>query len=438
VHLETEEQRAAARRTLVALVRQSHLEAVAVGDGTAGRETEIFVRAALKEAGLDTLVVLVSETGASSYLANDAVRTELAEIDEAAREAVFVGRRLQDPLCELVKMEPRSIVGRQHAHDVAPSALLRAATEAVDSCIHRIGVDLNRAPRELLARVSGLGPAAGGAIVDHRKDNGPFRSRAQLLQVPRIEPTAFEQAAGFLRVRDGEHPLDATGVHPEHYPALEAVASRLGTSVGDLRGPGAGRVREDAVLEELLGPTTRDALVRELEAAGRDPRGPFTPFAFREDVRQLEDLQPGMVCPGLVTNVASFGAFVDVGAGHDGLVHVSQLGRGGRDPRDVIHPGERVEARVLKVDLEKRQVSLSLKPPPAARRPPVARRKASAASRPPGAKGRPPVARGDGKPRRKGPPSPARPRPTPKPRRPAFNNPFAVLADLKVPKRDKS
>jgi uncharacterized protein len=414
------------------------VEAVAVGDGTAGRDTEIFVRSACKEAGVEAVVVLVSQTGAGSYVASDAARTELAEIDEAAREAVFIGRRLQDPLRELVKIEPRSIAGRQHAHDVAPSALRRAATEAVDSCVHRVGLDLNQASRGMLARVSGLDGGLGGAIIERREANGPFRSRTQLREIPELGPKAFEQAAGFLRIPDGEHPLDATGVHPEHYAALEALAARLGTSVGDLLGPGAGQARQDAALEEQLGRWTRDGVVRELEAAGRDPRGPFAPFTFREDVRKLEDLKPGMVCPGLVTNVASFGAFVDVGAGHDGLVHVSQLGRGGKEPRDVIHPGERVEVRVVKVDLEKRQVSLSLKPPQVQRRPAAASRRPGRPASSAAAKDRRAPARGDGKPRRK-PPAPARRRPGEKPRerRPAFNNPFAVLADLKVPKRGK-
>jgi uncharacterized protein len=445
MHLQTDEQRAAARRTLVALARENAVEAVAVGDGAAGRETEIFVRAALKEAGVEALVVLVSETGASAYLESDAVRDELAGIDEAARAAVYIGRRLQDPLRELVKIEPRRIAGRLHTHDVAPSTLLRAATEAVDSCVHQVGVDLNQAPREMLARVSGLDAALGAAIVAYRQARGTFCSRAQILEVPGIEAKAFELAAGFLRVRGGDHPLDGTGVHPEHYPALEALASRVGTPVGELLGPGADRARQDATLEEQLGRMTRDAVIQELEAAGRDPRGPFTPFAFREDVRKLEDLKPGMVCPGLVTNVASFGAFVDVGAGHDGLVHVSQLGRGGRDPREVIQPGERVETRVVKVDLEKRQVSLSLKPSPAERRSGARRgRSGAAASRPsrsPG-KGRSPASRGDGPRRLKPPPSPAPSPPgrgqKPRERRPAFNNPFAVLADLKVSKRGKS
>jgi uncharacterized protein len=396
------------------------------------------VRSALKEAGVEAVVALVSTTGAGSYLNSEVARTELAQIDEIAREAVFIGRRLQDPLRELIKLEPRSIAGRQHAHDVAPSTLLRAATETVDSCLHRVGLDLNQAPREMLSRVSGLDTGLGGAIVEHREARGPFRSRAQLREVPQLEAKAFELAAGFLRVPGGEHPLDATGVHPEHYPALEALAARSGVSVGDLLGPGASRVREDVTLEETLGRWTRDAVVRDLEEAGRDPRGAFTPFAFREDVRQLEDLKPGMVCPGLVTNVASFGAFVDVGAGHDGLVHVSQLGRRGKDPRESIHPGERVEARVLKVDLEKKQVSLSLRRPPAERRPSAPRRRGQPASSP-GPKGRPAPPRGDGKPRRK-PPAPARRPPGEKPRerRPAFNNPFAVLADLKIPKRGKS
>jgi uncharacterized protein len=448
VHLQTDEQRTAARRTIVALVGQHAVAGVAVGDGAAGRETEIFVRSALREAGLDTLVALVSETGAGAWAASDAVRAEFPDLDPPARGAVFIARRLQDPLRELVRIEPRAIAGRHHSHDIAPSTLIRELEQTLESVVNRVGVDLNTASRALLARVCGVGPVLASAIVEHREAKGGFGSKKQLLDVPRLGPKAFEQAAGFLRVRGGEQPLDATGVHPEHYPVLEALVGRLGKSVADLLGPGAALVREAAELEEQIGRWGREGVAAALEGHGQDPRGRFTPFSFRDDVRALGDLKPGMVCPGLVTNVASFGAFVDVGVGHDGLVHLSQLGRrSGKEPQDAIRPGERVQARVLKVDIEKRQVSLSLRPPPPERRPAASRRpgRPARATPPPAADRRPVAPRGDGG--RRGPrtspsspPAPGR-RPAAKPpreRRPAFNNPFAVLADLKLPKKGKS
>ena len=441
VPLQTDEQKTAARKTIAALVREYAVAAVAVGDGSAGRETEIFVRSALKDAGLDTLVALVSETGAGAWAASEALRTELPDLDPPARGAVFVARRLQDPLRELVRIEPRAVGGRQHSHDIAPSTLIHALEEVVDSVVHGVGVDLNTASRPLLARVCGIGSALASAIVEHREAKGDFRSRKQLLDVPRLGPKAFEQAAAFLRVSGGEHPLDGTGIHPEHYPALEALAERHGKTAADLLGPGATLVRDATELEEQIGRWSREDIVGELENRGRDPRGSFRPFSFREDVRGLDDLEPGMVCPGLVTNVASFGAFVDVGVGHDGLVHVSQLGR---RPLEAIQLGERVQARVLKVDREKRQVSLSLKTPPAARRPAAPRRPGKPAPRKPSEDADRPASRGDGGRRgpRKPPSSPGSGRrPAPKPardRKPAFNNPFAVLADLKLPKRGKS
>jgi uncharacterized protein len=445
VHLQPDEQRAAARGTLVGLVREHGVAAVAVGYGSAGRETEIFVRSALKDAGHDTVVTLVSETGAGAWAASEAVRSELADLDPSARGAVFVARRLQDPLRELVRIEPRAVLGRQHSHDITPATLSRALEEVVEGVVNGVGVDLNTASRQHLGRVCGIGPALATAIVEHREAKGPFRSRKQLLEVPRLGPKAFEQAAAFLRLSGGEHPLDGTGIHPEHYPVLEAFAERQGKTVADLLGPGAALVRDAAELEEQIGRWGREDVVRELENRGRDPRCGFRPFSFREDVRELGDLEPGMVCPGLVTNVASFGAFVDVGVGHDGLVHVSQLGRRfAKDPREAIQPGERVQARVLKVDREKRQVSLSLKTAPPERRPAPPRRAGKPAPRTQSRGADRPASRGDGGRRGQG-----RPRPSPgsgqrtgpklaRDQKPAFNNPFAVLADLKLPKRGKS
>jgi len=469
VQLQSDEERKAAGEAIVGLGREHAVEAVGVGNGAGGRAVELLARKALREAGLgDRLVVLVNEAGVGVYAASDAARAELPGLDGAARAAVSIARRLQDPLAELVRTEPKTLgVGQVH-HDVAPAALHRALDAAVEGCVHEVGVDVGTASRHLLARVSGVTPGLATAIVEHREKEGAVRSRRQLMDVPGFGARPFEQAAGFLRVAGGENPLDRTRIHPERYAAVEACAARHGKDVGEILGAGAALAREDALLREALGPLTFEDAVRELEQPGRDPRPAFVPFAFREDVRQIDDLKPGMVCPGIVSNVTAFGAFVDVGAGQDGLVHVSQLGRKvAGDPREVIHPGERVQVRVLKVDLKKRQVSLSLRPAPPSRRPSARPRRphpraalASAgadANPPPAADGPPP-------PSRARPPSPARSGPRARPtsgprsgarpsgasgsrppgrpsgerrpeRRPAFNNPFAVLADLKLDKR---
>jgi len=459
--VQTDDEKAAARETVVRLARAHAPQAVAVGNGAGGREAEVLVRGALREAGLPLPVVLVSEAGAAAYSTSDAARAELPDLDPAARAAVSIARRLQDPLAELVKIEPRSVAVGQYQHDVAHAALQRALDAVVEDCVHAVGVDLSTAARPLLGRVAGLGPALAAAVVDHREKQGPFRSRQQLLDVKHVGPKAFEQAAGFLRVHGGEHPLDATAVHPERYAALEALACRLGKAIGELVGPGAALVREADSLKEEMGALTWQDVVAELEKPGSDPRGAFSPFSFREDVRKLEDLKPGMACPGIVSNVASFGAFVDIGVYHDGLVHVSQLGgKTGPDAKVALKPGDRVEVRVLKVDLEKKQISLTMRPP-VERRPPAkpkpARRAEPVATRPasPEAKPRRPAPDGGRPSPRPAPPPAERPRPErtaearrppgkppaerrPEPRRQVFNNPFAVLAGLKVStKKDK-
>jgi len=325
----------------------------------------------------------------------------------------------------------------------------------VDSCVNLVGVNLNTASTHLLSHVSGIGPALAKALVDRRAGQGLFRSRQQLMEVPRFSRKSYEQAAGFLRIPGGDHPLDATGVHPERYPVLESLAQRLEKDVSALLGPGVEMVRQAEGLREELGAYTFDDVVRELEKPGRDPREAFVPFQYRADVRELADLKPGMKCPGIVTNVTNFGAFVDIGVHHDGLVHVSRLSdRFVKDPREVVHPGMHVEVRVLEVNLEKRQLALTMKserprtPPAAARRERETRQPVSGT--PPGRVERPrPTAAQDGRrpvgssrPR----PAGARPRPTPdnRPRgradtrlaatsaaRAPLNNPFAVLAELK-------
>jgi uncharacterized protein len=454
LRLQTDEQKAQAKATLVALAREAAVEAVAVGNGTGSREAEVFARQALLAEGLSVPVVLVSEAGASVYSASETAREELPDLDVTVRGAVSIARRLQDPLAELVKTEPRSLGVGQYQHDVSPYALETSLAEVVDSCVNSVGVDLNTASRHLLEHVSGIGPALAEAIVSHRQERGLFASRQALLEVPRFGARAFEQAAGFLRVPGSANPLDNTGVHPERYPALIALAEKLGKKVEDLVGTGVELVREAASLKDQLGEWTYADVLRELEKPGRDPRATFTPFAFREDVRTLEDLKPGMTCPGIVTNVTNFGAFVDVGVHHDGLVHISQLGeRFVKDPREAVKPGDRVEVRVLRVDLDKRQISLTMrkaKPErPRPRRGPKETRPPKGAARPQATRPpRPqaPAAPQKGQERRperpSSPPRSAKPgpkppppsKPAPPPRaKPAFNNPFAVLARLKDP-----
>jgi protein Tex len=473
-HLQGDEQRARAREAVVRFAREHAPAAVAVGNGTGGRESEVFLRATLREAEVAAPVVLVSEAGASVYSTSDAAREEFPDQDATVRGAISIARRLQDPLAELVKIEPRSIGVGQYQHDVAHAVLQRALDAVVEGCVNGVGVNVNTASRHLLARVAGIGSALAGAIVEHREAKGLFRSRQQLLEVPRFGPKAFEQAAGFLRVPGGEHPLDDTAVHPERYAALEALAARMGRGVAELLGPGTALVREATSLREELGAFTWEDIVAELEKPGRDPRARFVPFFFRDDVQKLEDLKPGMVCPGIVSNVTNFGAFVDIGVHHDGLVHVSQLASKARkDGKDGLEPGDRVQVRVLKVDLEKKQISLTMRTPPPERRPaakprPARRaekREADPVAADPKAPAVPRAARPERQPRVEGerarprppeppardgrrperPPRPDRPadarRPSgppahdrkPEPRRQVFNNPFAVLAGLKVP-----
>jgi uncharacterized protein len=362
VHLETPSGRAGAGRILADLVGKADVRAVAVGNGTAGRETEAFVRDALKEAGLDVPVVMVSEAGASVYSASEVAREEFPDLDVTVRGAISIARRLQDPLAELVKIDPKSIGVGQYQHDVSPHALKRSLDGVVDSCVNQVGVNLNTASYHLLSHVSGLGPGLARAVVERRSEKGLFRSRDALLEVPRFSKKVFEQAAGFLRIPEAANPLDNTGVHPERYPSLERLAKRLGLPVSGLLGDGVAKVKQAGDLKDELGAFTFDDVVRELEKPGRDPRESFVPFSFRQDIHQLEDLQPGMVCPGIVTNVTNFGAFIDIGVHQDGLCHISQLAdRFVKDPKDVVSAGDRVNVRVLEVKLDRRQIALSMR-----------------------------------------------------------------------------
>ncbi len=354
-------ERARALRAFRDLVARHGSELVAVGNGTGSREAEAFVREAL--AGDAPAAVSVSEQGASVYSASEAAREELADLDVSLRGAVSIGRRLQDPLAELVKIDPRSIGVGQYQHDVDPGALRKKLGEVVVSCVNAVGVDVNTASPQLLGHVSGIGAALARRIVEHRERKGSFASRAALRAVPGLGARTFEQAAGFLRVR-GEEPLDDSAVHPERYGVVQRMAADLGVDVRALVGGATlvGRIDWRRYAGGDLGePTLRDILA-ELERPGRDPRGDFSPPAFREDLRTLEDLREGMLLQGVVTNVTAFGAFVDVGVHQDGLVHVSELStRFVRDPAEVVRVGDRVAVKVLSVDLDRRRLGLSMR-----------------------------------------------------------------------------
>jgi protein Tex len=354
-----------ARQTLREICRKYRPRAVAVGNGTHGRETESFARDLLASEGLrETFCVSVSEAGASVYSASDVAREEFPDLDLTVRGAVSIARRLQDPLAELVKVDPKSIGVGQYQHDVYQGLLARKLEEVVESCVNRVGVEVNTASAPLLARVAGIGPSLAKKIVAHRDEHGPFKSRKALLDVAGVGPRTFEQAAGFLRVRGGEHPLDASAVHPERYGLVERIANDLGVPVSALLGDAAARKRVDVerYLKDDVGTFTMNDILSELERPGRDPRAAFEPPSFRDDVRTMEDLKPGMELEGVVTNVTAFGAFVDVGVHQDGLVHVSQLAdRFVKDPSEVAKVGDKIKVRVLEVDLQRKRISLTAK-----------------------------------------------------------------------------
>ena len=362
IYLQSKNDQEQAKKLLAEIAGTKLIRAIAVGNGTAGRETESFIRETLKELNLSVPVMMVNESGASIYSASEAAREEFPELDVTVRGAISIARRLQDPLAELVKIDPKSIGVGQYQHDVNQTALKKSLDLVVDSCVNSVGVNLNTASYHLLAHVSGIGPALAKKIVEHRSGKGLFRSREQLLEIPRFSKKTFEQAAGFLRIPGGDHPLDNTGVHPERYLPLQNLANQLGMNVSDLLGSGVELVKQAKSLREEVGGFTFDDIIKELEKPGRDPREEFAAFEYREDIHEIADLKPGMICPGVVTNVTNFGAFVDIGVHQDGLVHISQLSnRFVKDPREVVNPGDRVKVRVLEVNLEKNQIALSMK-----------------------------------------------------------------------------
>jgi uncharacterized protein len=354
-----------AKEKLTGFVKFFNVEAVAIGNGTAGRETEAFVRTLGLSGAIP--IVMVNESGASIYSASDVAREEFPDHDLTVRGAVSIGRRLMDPLAELVKLDPKSIGVGQYQHDVDQAALKRSLDDTVVSSVNGVGVELNTASKQLLSYVSGLNAATAAAIVARRNEKGPFKSRADLKDVPRLGPKAYEQAAGFLRIRDAAHPLDASSVHPERYPLVEKMAADLGTTVLDLIRDGKLRAKiklETYVTPEVGLPTLTD-IMAELAKPGRDPREKFEVFAFSADVHRPEDLKPGMKLPGIVTNVTAFGAFVDIGVHQDGLVHVSQLADSFvKEPSAIVKPGQKVQVTVTEIDLPRNRIALSMRSNP--------------------------------------------------------------------------
>jgi len=358
---QSEEQKEQAVRTVRDLCKQHKIECIAVGNGTAGRETENFIRS-LKLEGI--LIVMVNESGASIYSASPVAREEFADYDVTVRGSVSIGRRLQDPLAELVKIDPKSIGVGQYQHDVDQAKLKNSLDDVVISCVNQVGVEVNSASKQLLMFVSGLGPALASALVEYRNTNGAFSSREELRKVPKLGLKAFEQAAGFLRIRDAKNPLDASGVHPESYGVVEGMARDLGVSVSDLMKDEGYRKKIDVhkYVTPTVGLPTLIDIKDELAKPGRDPRAKFDPVQFKEGVERLEDLQPGMELNGIVTNITNFGAFVDVGVHQDGLVHISAISDNYvRNPADVLKVGEKVKVWVVEVDIARKRVSLTMR-----------------------------------------------------------------------------
>ena len=348
--------------TVYELCEKHKIEAIAIGNGTASRETEQFVKS-IKLPG-NPLILMVNESGASIYSASEVARDEFPNHDVTVRGSVSIGRRLMDPLAELVKIDPKSIGVGQYQHDVDQSQLKKSLDDTVISCVNQVGVEVNTASKELLTYVSGLGSTLAGNIVAYRNEHGPFKSRAALKQVPRLGPKAYEQAAGFLRIRDAKNPLDASAVHPERYELVNSMAKDLNCSLDELiqKKDIRSKINLKQYTSEEVGLPTLTDILNELEKPGRDPREKFEVFSFADDVHEISDLKPGMKLPGIVTNVTKFGAFVDIGVHQDGLVHISHLSNQFvSDPGEVVKVQQKVEVRVLEVDVDRKRISLSMK-----------------------------------------------------------------------------
>ena len=347
---------------IVDLCRLYDVEAIAVGNGTAGRETESFLRTLELDTNIN--IVMVNESGASVYSASEVARSEFPDHDLTVRGAVSIGRRLMDPLAELVKIDPKAIGVGQYQHDVDQKALKERLDDVVGSCVNNVGVELNTASGELLSYVSGLGPKLANAIVDYRNENGPFATREALKKVPRLGPKAFEQAAGFLRIREGDNPLDASAVHPESYKVVRAIAKDLGQPLDQVVGNAsiATQIAPNRYVTDKVGLPTLTDIIEELARPGRDPRQKYEAFSFAEGINKIEDLTVGMKLPGIITNVTAFGAFVDLGVHQDGLIHISQLAnKYVSNPADEVKVQQQVWVTVLEVDLERKRIGLSMK-----------------------------------------------------------------------------
>ncbi len=348
--------------TLKKLTQKYKTEAVAIGNGTAGRETEAFVRAANLDDSIQ--IIMVDESGASIYSASETARNEFPDHDITVRGSVSIGRRLMDPLAELVKIDPKSIGVGQYQHDVDQKLLQNALSDVIEICVNRVGVEVNTASPELLTHVAGLNKTMAANIVKYREANGPFALRRELLKVPRLGPKAFEQCAGFLRIHDGANPLDSSGIHPESYKTVEAMAKNAGHTVKELVGNETLVKTMDLApyVTETTGMVTLKDIAAELARPGRDPRESFKAFSFDDTIHEIKDLVPGMRVPGLVTNVTAFGAFVDIGVHQDGLVHISQLAdRYVKDPNEVVKVRQQVEVTILDVDIKRKRISLSMR-----------------------------------------------------------------------------
>jgi len=347
---------------VVSMCEKYEIEAIAIGNGTASRETEAFIRDIKFAKNIP--VIMVNESGASIYSASQVAREEFPDQDVTVRGAVSIGRRLMDPLAELVKIDPKSIGVGQYQHDVDQSMLKQGLDDVVISCVNSVGVEVNTASKQLLTYVSGLGPQLAQNIIDYRNENGPFKSRQQLKKVKRLGAKAFEQAAGFLRIRDASNPLDSSAVHPESYHVVDTMAKDAGCSVMNLMKDTSlrAKIRLQDYVSETVGLPTLNDIMQELAKPGRDPRKQFEIFSFAEGVNKIEDLQAGMKLPGIVTNVTRFGAFVDIGVHQDGLVHISNLSqRFVKDPADIVKVNQKVQVKVLDIDFNKKRISLSIK-----------------------------------------------------------------------------
>ncbi|MDX2441506.1 MAG: Tex family protein [Desulfobacterales bacterium] len=358
----SEKKALAEKEKIKSLCEQFDVEAIAVGNGTAGRETEAFVRTVSFSKPVQ--IIMVNESGASIYSASKVAREEFPDHDLTVRGAVSIGRRLMDPLAELVKIDPKSIGVGQYQHDVVQKALKQALDDVVMSCVNGIGVDLNRASAQLLAYVSGLNTTIAKNIITYREENGPFLSRKQIAEVQRLGPKAFEQSAGFLRIPESKNPLDASAVHPESYHIVDAMSKDLGATVVDIMKNPDTRDQIDVskYVTDSVGIPTLNDILDELAKPGRDPRDKFEEFSFADGIEKIEDLRPGMKIPGIVTNITAFGAFVDIGVHQDGLVHISRMAdRFVKNPADIVKVQQKITVTVLEVDLTRNRISLSMK-----------------------------------------------------------------------------